>query len=289
MFTHVVFWMWFAGVVFLAAGLVSVRKELISASSLDKLIALGPVFVAAPLAVFGTEHFVLTRDIMQLVPAWMPARLFVTYLVGCGLIATATSLVARKFVRLSATMLGVMFFLFVLLMDIPATAESPREWLGWTLALREAAFAGGAWALAGSLSSQPPARKRNWMVLIGRFFVTIAVIFYGVEQLLRPAMAPGVPDSKLTPAWVPLHAWWGYPVGAFMLVAGLAMLLNKKARTAAAGVGLVMVLIAVLLHVPILALAQGPSEMIGALNFIFDTLLFGGTVLLVARAMPAEG
>ena len=284
MFTHVVFWMWFAGVVFLAAGLVSVRRELVSESGLDKLIVLGPVFVAAPLAVFGTEHFVLTRDIMQLVPAWMPAHLFVTYLVGCGLIATATSLVAKKFVRLSTTMLGVMFFLFVLLMDIPGAVEAPRDWLGWTLALREAAFAGGAWALAGSLSPE----KRNWMVLIGRFFVTIAVVFYGVEQMLRPAIAPGVPDSQLTPAWVPLHALWGYPAGAFMLVAGLAMAFDKKPRTAAAGVGLVMVLIAVLLHVPILALAHAPSEMIVALNFIFDTLLFAGTVLLVARAMPAE-
>lgn len=288
MFTHLIFWLWFAGLVFLAAGLLAVRKELATARGLDKLIALGPVFVAAPMAVFGAEHFVDARGIMQLVPAWMPAHLFWTYFVGCAWIAAAISLVSMKFLRLSATLLGVAFFLFVLMMDLPGAISDPGNRLGWTLALRQSAFGAGAWALAGSLNPESRAGKQNWMILIGRFIVALATIRFGIENLLHPEILPGVPDSKLTPVWVPLHNLWGYPVGAFLLVAGAALLLNKWPRTAAASIGALMTLLTVLLYLPIWAVTRDPSQMTEAINFVFDTLLFGGTALLVARALPAD-
>jgi uncharacterized membrane protein len=287
-FTHFVFWLWFAGLTCLIAGLVTVRKELAAARGLDKLIALGPVFVAAPLATFGAEHFVDARDIMQLVPVWMPAHLFWTYFVGCGLISAAISLAAMRYVRLSATLLGVMFFLFVLMMDLPFAIAHPANRLSWNFVLRESAFAGGAWALAGSQSLGSQTRKWNWMILIGRFFVALAAIYFGVEQLLHPEFSPGVPDTKLTPAWVPLHALWGYPVGAFLVVAGAALLLNKNPRASAAWIGLVMTLLTLFLYVPILAGTRDPSQMTDAINFVFDTLLFGGMALLIARALPAD-
>lgn len=285
MFTHSVFWLWFAGLIFLAAGLVGARKELVIALGLDKLIALGPVFVAAPLAVFGTEHFVAARGIMQLVPVWMPARLFWTYFVGCSLISAAISLVTMKVVRLSGTLLGVMFFLFVLMMDLPAAIAHPAHPLTWNFVLRESAFAGGAWALAGSQSLGAQTQRRTWMIVIGRFCVALAAIYFGVEQVLHPEFCPGVPDTKLTPAWVPLHALWGYPVGAFLVVAGTALLLNRWPRTAAACIGAMMTLLTVCLYLPILALSRDPSQMTEAINFVFDTLLFGGTALLVAKAL----
>ncbi len=194
MFTYSIFWLWFAGLVYLAAGLVVVRKELVAARGLDKLIALGPAFVAAPMAVFGAEHFVDARDIMQIVPAFVPAHLVVTYFVGCAWIAAATSLVSLKFLRLSATLLGLAFFLFVLMMDLPGAISAPANRLGWILALRQAAFAGGAWALAGSLrlrSREKPngmgdSKLANAMILYGRLAVAIAAIVFGVYQLFHP-------------------------------------------------------------------------------------------------------
>lgn len=288
MFTHFVFWLWFAGLVYLAAGFAILRKQLVAARGMDKLIALGPVFVGAPMAVFAAEHFTAARDIMQLVPAWLPHRLFITYFVGSVWIAAATSLVTRKFVRLSSTLLGVAFFLFVLMMDLPGAIKSPGNQLGWTLALRQAAFGAGAWALAGSYSAESHTRKQNWMILIGRIIVATATIRFGFENFLHPEILPGVPDTKLTPAWVPLHTFWGYPVGAFLVVAGAALLLNKRPRAAAAWVGALMTLLTVCLYVPILAVARDPAQMVEALNFVFDTLLFGGTALLVAGAMPVE-
>lgn len=58
MFTHFIFWPWFTGLLFLIGGLLLVRRKLAATPWLDKLIVLGPVFYAAPLALFGAEHLV---------------------------------------------------------------------------------------------------------------------------------------------------------------------------------------------------------------------------------------
>jgi hypothetical protein len=105
------FWMCFAGLIYLVAGLFIFRKEIGAAHAWDKLIALGCVFIAVPLAVFAPEHFHGgPKFIQNMVPFWMPAHSFWPHFVGCALLAAATSLTLRKFVRLSSTLLGLMFF-----------------------------------------------------------------------------------------------------------------------------------------------------------------------------------
>jgi uncharacterized membrane protein len=278
MFTHLVFWPWFVGLVFLIVGLVAIGGELLTARGLDRWIALGPVLLAAPLATFASEHFVSASSMAQLVPAWMPARLFWAYFVGCALIAAATSLVAMRLVRLSATLLGVMFLLFVLLLYLPFAITHPVNRMGWNFTLRESTFAGGAWALAG----------RRWMILFGRFALALAAIYFGLEQILHPEFTPGVPDTKLTPTFVPLHAFWGYPVGAFLILAGAALLLKLHPRTAAASIGILMTLLSVFFFLPLLALTHDPAQMPDAINFVADTLLYGGAALLVARSFSTN-
>ncbi len=286
MFTPFVFWLWAAGLTFLIAGLLMFRRELLTSSGLDKLVALGPVFVSSALAVFAAEHFVAPRLLAQMVPIWMPVRLFWAYFVGLALVSAAISLVARKFVRLSATLLGLLFFIFVLTIYLPFAIKHPTNRFGLNFVLRESSFAGGAWALAGSQIRKSRTGNRNWMITFGRFSMGSAAIYFGSEQLLHPEFAPGVPDTMLTPAWVPVHAFWGYPVGTFLLLAGLALVLNRRPRAAAIGIAVVMILIAVFLHLPVLALTHNPAQMTDAINFVADTLLFAGTALLVAGAVP---
>ena len=143
------FWMGFAGLIYLVAGVLILRKEITAARGWDKLISLGCVFIAAPLAVFAPEHFRGPEFVQNMVPSWMPAQRFWPYFVGCALLAAATSLTVRKFVRLSSTLLGLMFFLFVCMIYLPYALVHPKDRFGWAYALRDLSFAGGAWALAG--------------------------------------------------------------------------------------------------------------------------------------------
>jgi uncharacterized membrane protein len=286
MFSRFIFWLWFAGLVYLVAGVFMTRHEVSAAHGLDKLIALGRVFVTASLAAFAAEHFVDASAIMNAVPAWMPARLFVTYFVGSCLIAAATSLTVGKCMRFTATSLGVMFLLFVSLIHIPNVATDPRNRILWAVALRDLAFSGGAWALAGKLTKESSPQKGKGMVLMGRAFVTMAVLFFAVEQFRHPEFAPGVPLPRMTPAWFPLHAIWGYVAGAILLIAGVGLLVvNKRPRLDAALIGLLMTVITLFLYLPMLAQGGGVPELTESLNYVFDTLLFGGVALLLASAL----
>ena len=151
------FWMCVAGLVYLAVGIFVLRKEINAVAGWDKLITLGCVFFAVPLAMFSPEHFRGPQFVKDSVPSWMPVRWFWPYFVGCALVVAATSLTLRKFVRLSSTLLGLMFFLFVCMMHIPNALADPKNRFAWAYALRDLSFAGGARALAGlhSRASSP--------------------------------------------------------------------------------------------------------------------------------------
>ena len=288
MVSPLIFWPCFLGLVFLVIGLLCSRREFAAASRLDKLIALGYVFVAAPLAVFAGEHLAGPRFLMEAVPPYMPGRLFWAYFVGLALLAAALSLSVKKYVRWSAPLLAAMFFLFVLMMDLPASVAHPKNRLFWTLALRETAFAGGALALTGFVLLQSNRRHAKTLISIARFCIGIPLIFYGIEHFLYPAFAPGVPLTKLTPPWVPLPFFWAYLVGAVLLIAGVAILLNKRSQIAATYVGLVMTALTLFLYTPILAMVRQPSQIIGEVNYVADTLFFAGTVLFLAMAIRAS-
>jgi uncharacterized membrane protein len=282
------FWMGFAGLIYLAAGVFILRKEISAARGWEKLISLACVFIAVPLAIFAPEHFHGPEFIQQMVPRWMPAHWFWPYFVGCALLAAATSLTVRKYVRLSSTLLGSMFFLFVCMIYLPYALRHPASRFGWTYALRDLSFSAGGWSLAGlhSRASSPQASK--WMILFARIVMAIAAIFYAVQHFLHPQFAPGVPLELMTPSWVPFPTVWAYLAGAILLAAGIGLALNKKSRIAAASIGALMTILTLSLYLVILIRAHGGSEINEALNYVADTLLYAGAALALASALPAD-
>ena len=288
MFTHVIFWMWFLGLCFLFIGLFTVWSDVVTAASLDKLVALGRVFAASSLALFAGEHLAGASFVKGAVPPWMPGPLFWTYLVGLALLATALSLALKRYVGLSSLMTAVMIFLFVLMVHLPRLAANPKDRFSWTVVLRDSAFASGFLAFSGA---QRGTGGRS-MVTVGRSIFGVAALFFAVEHFLHPAFAPGVPLEKVTPAWFPLPPLWGYLTGVVLLAAGVTLLLNKRARTGAAWVGVAAALLTFLLYTPILiaSILHGgqESELIEGLNYVGDTLLFAGAALLLSAALPKQ-
>jgi hypothetical protein len=72
------------------------------------VMKLGRIVVAAPLLVFGVQHFLYARFIATLVPAWIPGRLFWAYFVGVAFAAALLS--SSKEARLSAICWDSCFF-----------------------------------------------------------------------------------------------------------------------------------------------------------------------------------
>src|ERR1700734_331691 len=102
-----------AGAATRIAGLVLVRPRWRAAEGVEKMLVLGPVFEATALATFAAEHFTAARDLMQIVPKWLPGPLFWTYLVGVALLAAALSFIAWRCVRWSALLLALLFLIIV--------------------------------------------------------------------------------------------------------------------------------------------------------------------------------
>jgi uncharacterized membrane protein len=272
-----------AGVLVLVAGIAARRNGLASGSLTDRAIALGRVFVAAPLATFGALHLAAANGLMGMVPTYLPWPLFWVYVVGFGLIATALSLIFDRFVHLSGLLCGAMFLLFVAMMDAPAVIAQAHDRFGFALLARETAFGCGLLALAGSVS--PGGSRFRWLVTPCRIAFALVALFYAVEHFLHPEFLPGVPLEKLTPAWVPALRLWGYAIGAFLLASGLLLLANRWARQAAAWLGIALTITVIVIYLPLLGPAHGTDQVVEAINYIFDTLLFAGTALILGEAL----
>jgi uncharacterized membrane protein len=282
-----VIWSYFAGGVVLAIGLATIflRGDWQKARGFDKLILFGPLFYAAPLAAFGTEHFTLTEAIASIVPAWIPWHQFWAYFVGGCFIAAALSLVTRIQARLSASLVALTFFLFVVLMDAPGWAQDPRNRFALALALRELSFSAGALALAASLTEQWRERGSHVVATIARYFIAIPVLFFSFEQILHGNYVPGIPLNRVTPEWVYGHAIWTYLAAVVYAVAGSLLLVGKKTRAAATWLGLTVLFVELVVYVPIGVVER--ASLVG-FNFAADTLMFCGALLLLAGAMPRE-
>ncbi len=282
-----VFWPYFAGASISMAGALAVKGELLLAKGTDKVLSMGRLFLAVPMAVFGAQHFTEAKFIVQLVPAWIPGAWFWTYFVGTALLAAALSIVAKKQSGLAASLLALMLFLFVVLMHIPNVVAKPSDRVLWAVALRDLSFSGGALALAGIQINEWKAKAKNALITTGRIFIAIATIFFGIEQLLHPDFVPGVPLEKPTPTWIPGHLLWAYLAGAVFLVAGPCILVNRKARLAATCVGVMVLLLELFVYLPMWGAKF--SDIGGGLDYFVDTLAFAGAVLLLADALPREG
>jgi len=283
-----VIWSYAMGGAVFAIGLAAIfaRGDWQKARGLERLILFGPLFYAGPLAAFGTEHFTLTEGIASLIPGWIPWHIFWAYFVGACFIAAALSLVTRIQARLAGTLLGLNFFLFVALMDVPGWLENPRDRIALALALRELSFSGGALAMAASMSGAGREDGGRILATIARYFVAVPLVFYSFEQFLHGQNVPGVPLARLTPEYIPGHAFWTYLAAVAYAVGGILLLAGKKTRAAATLAGLSVLVVELAVYVPIAIVDR--ASLGNGLNYMADTLMFCGAVLLLAGTMPLE-
>jgi uncharacterized membrane protein len=269
----------------LLIGLLAAKNDIAQARGLDKIVALTNMCFAIPLAAFGAEHLSGAKFLMNLVPPYMPWRLFWAYFVGFALIAASLSIGTKTQVRWSGLLFGTMMFLFVAMIHFPGAVRSGERIL-WTIVIREMSFGGGGWVLAGIAMGGSHAPGKN-LITVGRVLIAIAAIFFGLQHFLHPLGLPGVPLEKQMASWIPARPIIDYLTGTFLIVAGFCFLLARKTRMAATYLGAWIVLLVVVIYGPVLIAAlvdPSTAVKVEGLNYFADTLLFGGAILSLARA-----
>lgn len=278
-----------AGIALFVIGVLATKTEIAEARGLDKIVALSNLCFAIPLAVFGALHLFGPQFVRNIVPPYMPWRMFWVYFVGCALIVASLSIGARIGVRWSGLLFGIMMFLFVAMIHIPGALRQPHDRIIWTIVFREMSFGGAGWIFAGTAIAGWRAQGKSALITVGRVFVTMALIMFGIEHFLHATGLPGVPLQKQMPTWLPGRMLIDYVTGAALLVTAGSVLLNRKTRTVSTCLGGWILLLVLVIYGPVLIVAlsePGVGVKVEGINYFADTLLFAGVILALAKATP---
>ncbi|HEV7673690.1 MAG TPA: hypothetical protein VGQ12_04085, partial [Candidatus Angelobacter sp.] len=235
-----------AGIAVFLIGIWAAKNDIAQARGLDKIVALANLCFAVPLAVFGALHLFGPQFVKDLVPPYMPGRMFWVYFVGCALIAASLSIATKIGVRWSGLLVGIMMFMFVAMLYLPSALRHLHARITWTIVFREMSFGGAAWILAAIAKDGWRGKARSTLITVGRIVIALAAIFFGIQHFLHPMGLPGVPLQKEMPAWVPGRMLIDYVTGAALLLTGGSVLLPRKTRIVATCLGgwlLLMVLV----------------------------------------------
>jgi uncharacterized membrane protein len=113
------------------------------------LADVGRYLIAVSLVVFAVQHFIYAKFVAGMVTPWIPWHLFWAYFCGIAFVAAALSFAAGRMVRLAATLLGTMFFLWVVVLHAPRVAAAMRNGDEVTSLFVCLAMSGVSFALAG--------------------------------------------------------------------------------------------------------------------------------------------
>jgi hypothetical protein len=89
------------------------------ASTNDKLVLFGRIVFGISIVIFGIQHFMYAPFLATLVMPWLPGHLFWIYFTGASLVLAGLAVATSIKSRIAGLLLGLMFFLWVLLLHAP--------------------------------------------------------------------------------------------------------------------------------------------------------------------------
>jgi uncharacterized membrane protein len=258
---------------------------------MENLIKLGRIFFAIPMVVFGFQYIGLGKYQGGLppVPPWAPGGAVGAYLVGFLLVASGASILSRKYARLAALVVGVLFLLCVLILHLPHFSAVLHNGNDRTRALEPLALSGAAFALAAILPAGglgPGGSSADGkLILFGQLLFGLSMIVFGAQHFMYASFL-----ATLVMVWLPAHLFWIYLTGTAMVAAGLAIASAIRARLAGILLGVMFLLWVLLLHAPrVFAAIHNQDEW----TSLFVALAFSGSSFIFAAALsgyrPAPG
>lgn len=100
------------------------------------------------LVIFGASHFAYADITASMVPAWLPDRLGLAYLIGAIHVLDGACLLAGIRVRLAMTIEALMMSSFVLLVHMSGVAAAPHDRLQLTMFGMAGLLTTAAWLVA---------------------------------------------------------------------------------------------------------------------------------------------
>jgi hypothetical protein len=255
------------------------------------LTKLGCIFYAFATAAIAIQQMFYGDFCPIFFPPWPnPIRgysLF-AYLFSFVLITACFYIVKGKNVRVPALLLGVLLLLMLFLGQVPweyLVFPHKKTHLGvWGLPLKELAWAGGAFCIAGAFSPTNDVKNAKYPIIglfeklipFGPVFFSTTMILFGVCHLLYTS---GI--ANLIPSWIPNHIFWVYFTAAALIAAGVSIVIKVWRSISSLCLGIMIFLWFVFLHVP--SAIKDPLVDKGNLVFsALSALAFSGIALVIS-------
>ncbi len=217
--------------------------------------------------------------------SWLPLHTALAYIWTLILVAAGILIVLNRKAKEISLFLGGIFLLFFLFIHIPHLlfVNPYGKSLGtWTKALKELAFSGGSFVVAGSYSEENLQSKSllinslKKLIPFGRIFFSITMILFGIDHFLYTDYV-----APLVPAWIPGHNFWTYFAGVALIGSGVAIIVRIKMKLAAALLGTMIFLWFIFLHIP-----RGIADPYGSrgneITSVFQSFGFSGIAFIIA-------
>ena len=141
---------------FVIAGCFSEKNENPLTRFLAMLIPFGAILFSITIVSFGIDHFLYAKAVSGYMPSWVPNPMFWIYFAGIALFGSGIAIILKIKLRLIATLLGTMIFIWFIILHIPKSIASPFAGKGGevTSAFLALAYSGIAFVIAGTTKKQ---------------------------------------------------------------------------------------------------------------------------------------
>jgi len=217
---------------------------------MEKILSKGQFLFGTAITAFGLENLICARYELAVrgVP-WFPVNPFFAYLTGIALLAAGLSIAANLRARWTATLLGILFLLYVLLLEVSKVAANPMSVSVRTVFFETLAIAASALTLAATLPTGGSVRRWDSvfdkLISSGSYLFGASSVVFGIDHFLVLAVI-----ASLVPAWIPGAMFWAYLTGTVFIAAGISIVTKWMDEWGAALLGTMFLLWFLLLHSP---------------------------------------
>jgi len=254
---------------------------------MERITDVGRFLFGISMVGFGIQEFIYTGFLvgLELVPEWIPGHSFWAFFTGAIFIGSGVCITVNQKGRLAASLLGVLFFLCVVLLHGPRSNAVVRDIVERTRAFETLALGGGALIVAAALPAED-SRLIAWndtvrkAVVPARFFVAVSMAVFGLGHLQAARFVAG-----LVPSWIPWHLFWVYLTAAGFFAAAVSTATMKFMILVENLLGLMFLLWVVFLHAPRVAahLHNGDEW-----NSLLVALALSGAAFVTANGLQTQ-